>query len=170
MKKAVFIFALLISGCSNSNLKKIYQKREELSALCEGKDFLKSRGKNYLILKTHNSTSVNTYFVYLDNGKYTFQSDTIEYAPDILSWHFERATEAHKSEICNYVKNINERLKSLVIAGFRTDFANLGEPLKLYMEDGKSVIHIPNLDKLPKHSPAYKEHLHKIEADWYYME
>jgi hypothetical protein len=170
MKNLFSLLILLIFCCGcNRNGSRIYENKELLRALCKDKLLLKTRGE-YYFFKTFKKDEVNSYFIDASSGRYILMRDSIQYAPDIDNWAFPRGTQAYKNEIGKYVKDLKEKLDAFGIVSFQTNGAALGEPLKFYMEDGRNIVNIPNLDRLPDYLEEYKGNLKKIEGDWYYTD
>jgi len=163
------LFVLFLGCRNNHNVENVYANRAYLTDLCKAKALLKNRGNNFLVFKTFKNNKVNEYYVTLDSGKYNFTRDTIQYVPDILGSKLARNTDADKKEICRLVRLLNEKLDSFGINGFTTGFTSLGEPMKFYMKDGKSIVNIPDLKKIPN-DEEYKKRLKKLGESWYYMD
>ncbi|NOW99166.1 hypothetical protein [Mucilaginibacter sp. SG564] len=166
-----FIFFLLFTGCQDKRtMEKVYNNRDKLMALCKSKSLIKSRGQNFYILKTYKGNKTNEYYLSLKEDKLILERDSIQYVPDVVGWNKFKDSMNYKMMVCNYVKKMNQDLEALDIKEFRTDFSNLGEPLKLYLKDGKTISYIPNLKKLPREDNPYKNNLKNIRGDWYYSE
>lgn len=162
------IFVVIFLSCTDNKIKKVYKNREYLMDLCKDKVLQKSRGNSFVLFKTIKNKSINEYYFDVDSGVYKFVRDTIQYTPDIIELKSARGTNAYKIEVCNYVKTIDEKLESLSINEFSTQFDSFGEPFKFYMKDGKIVIFIPNIEAISK-DEEYIESLNKIGEYWYYI-
>lgn len=164
------IFLLLFLSCTGDRyVEQVYKKRKYLMQFCKDKALIKSRGGNFFVLKTFKNEKVNEYYIYLDSGNYKFQRDTIQYKPDIIFFKSVVGSEGYKNEVCRYVESVNKELASFGIDGFRTDFIALGEPFKFYMKNGKTVVFIPDFDKIPK-DEDYRKSLKRLGDFWYYTE
>jgi hypothetical protein len=167
--RVLILFVILLSGCGNSAIENVYKNRDSLLDLCKNKALLKSRGNNFWVFKTFYNDRQNEYYVSFEGDSLAFQRDSIQYDADITKG-FPHGSDKYKREVCKYILKINKRLASFRIISFRTDFVSLGEPLKLYLDDGTTIVYIPELSKLPNHSNGYKNSLKKINEEWYYTE
>lgn len=163
------LLCLLLSCKGDQYLEQLYQKRDYLMQFSKDKTFIKSRGKNMLVLRTFRNNCVNEYYVYLDSGIYRFQRDTLQYTPDIIAFKSVVSSKEYEEEVCKYVEIVNKELSLFGIDGFRTDFVSLGEPLKFYMKDGKTVVFIPDMNRIPKNND-YQKSLKRLGDFWYYTE
>ncbi len=137
--------------------------------LCKDKVLIKSREGNFIVFKSFKNDKVNEYYIYLDSGNYKFQRDTIQYKSDIISFKSSVGTPEYKDEVCRYVESISKELASFGINGFRTDFIGLGEPFKFYLKNGKTVVYIPDFNKISM-DENYRKSLKPLGDFWYYTE
>jgi hypothetical protein len=164
----ILISSILFFGCKTKEVNNVYKNRNYLMNLCKNKVLLKSRGNNFILFKTIKNDSVNKYYIDIDSiGNYDLHRDTIQYSPDIIKLTSERNSEDYKTEICDYVKILDKKLKKFGINGFTTEFSSLGEPFNFYMNDGKRIIYMP--DKANSlDNDEYQKSLKKIDENWYY--
>jgi len=165
----ILLITFFLAGCTyNQTLENIYLKRDSILLICKDKALLNRN--NFFLFETFKKDKVNEYFISLASGKNVFERDSIQYTPDIVNWKFPRMTASYRGEVCDYIGNLSKKLEAFDIKAFRTDFEKLGIPLELYLNDGKTVIFAPDLNKISNSSTDYKKSLKKIKGDWYYTE
>ena len=165
------ILLLLLLNCKVGDryVQEVYRNRKYLMQLCKDKALLKSRGGNFLVFKTFKDQKVNEYYVEVDSGNYKFQRDKIQYTPDIMALKSVAGSKGHEDGVCGYIESLNKELLSFGINGFRTDFTSLGEPFKFYMESGKTIVYLPDLNK-SSGDDDYRKSFKQLGDFWYYTE
>ncbi|RFZ81464.1 hypothetical protein DYU05_19490 [Mucilaginibacter terrenus] len=106
----------------------------------------------------------------LNKDKLMWVRDSIEYKSEINNWDKSADSSSRKKQILSFTTKLKNDLQAFNVTGFRTNFAELGEPLQLYLDDGKTVSYIPDMEKISSADSLYRKSLKKIDKDWYYID
>lgn len=130
---------------------------------------MQSRARDFMIMYTHKGDKTNSYHLQMANKQFRFNRDSIEFSPDLLHIKSKRGTELYQHEVIENARLLMNRMDSLGIHEFYSDWGGPDIKLKINLLPRGVLLYVPKPKNVEE--PIFREYINsmqKLDENWYY--